>query len=283
MGTKYILISGAARGIGAVTTVHLAATGFVVFAGVRTVADGEAIRRHHPDRIRPVVMDVADMMSIEAAIADVQAQLGPDRGLDGLINNAGIYHGGPLQYLSVAEIRQMVDVNLVGAMMLTRAALPLLRLARGRVLMHGSAMGLMTAPTIAIYGATKAGMAALSEGLRLELGLVGVSVVLIEPGSVKTDLTAAGSEKLSALLKRMPKADLAVFEPVLRRVVELSDPTQSGIEAIEVAKIMALALNTAHPRSRYRVGKDSKAAAIIRLFPDRIVDRIQKAIFKVGR
>jgi NAD(P)-dependent dehydrogenase (short-subunit alcohol dehydrogenase family) len=226
-------------------------------------------------------LDVADSASIDSAIAEVAARLGPGNGLQGLINNAGVYHGCPLQYLEVAEIRQIVEVNLLGSMLLTRAALPLLRQGRGRVLMHGSTMGTMTAPTISIYGATKAGMEALSQGLRLELGLVGVPVVLIEPGSVKSDLTAQGAEKLAKFLVRIPDADRRVYEPLLKRVVELSDPAHSGLEPIQVAQVMAHALTCRTPRTRYRVGLPAKLAGALRHLPDRWIDGVQRMLFRV--
>jgi NAD(P)-dependent dehydrogenase (short-subunit alcohol dehydrogenase family) len=276
-----VLISGAARGIGACVARHLAQSGFRVFAGVRKMADGDALCRGAAGQISPVLLDVADNASIDAAILEVGAQLGPGNGLQGLINNAGVYHGCPLQYLDVDEIRQIVEVNLLGSMLLTRAALPLLRTGNGRVLMHGSAMGAMTAPTISIYGATKAGMDALCEGLRLELGLVGVPVVLIEPGSVKSDLTAEGGQKLAKFLLRIPDADRRVYEPVLKRVVELSDPAHSGLEPIEVARVMERALTCKNPRARYRVGLAAKLAAALGHFPDRWVDGVQRKIFRV--
>jgi len=277
-----VLISGASRGIGRSIAGHLAAIGFTVFAGVRTAADGRALRATAPERVIPVMLDVASSDSIDAAIREVEAHLGPAAGLQGLINNAGVYHGCPLQYFEVPEIRQIVEVNLLGTMLLTRAALPLVRRGRGRVLIHGSTMGVLTAPTIGIYGATKAGLHALCEGLRLELGLFGVPVVLIEPGSVRSDLTAEGAGKLARFLTRMPEQDRRVFEPVLRRIVELSDPAKGGLEPIEVAKAMAHALQCRRPRARYRVGLPARAAGLLSHLPDRWVDGIQRRLFRVG-
>jgi short-subunit dehydrogenase len=147
--------------------------------------------------------------------------------------------------------------------------------------MHGSTMGTMTAPTISIYGATKAGLDALCQGLRLELGLVGIPVVLIEPGSVKSDLTAQGGEKLAKFLLRIPESDRRIYEPLLRRVVELSDPAHSGMEPIQVAQVMAHALTCRSPRTRYRVGLPAKLAGGLRHLPDRWVDGVQRMLFRV--
>ncbi len=116
-----------------------------MFAGVRRQEDGESLRARGGLRLLPVLLDVTDAVSIAQAAALVKEAAG-DEGIAGLVNNAGIAVGGPLEVLPLAELRKQFDVNVIGAVAVTQAFLPLLRRGRGRIVNMGSIAGRATMP-----------------------------------------------------------------------------------------------------------------------------------------
>jgi NADP-dependent 3-hydroxy acid dehydrogenase YdfG len=170
--TGAVVVTGASTGIGEATATLLCEMGFEVFAGVRKPADGERLAAKGPGRIRPLILDVADGRSIARAAEEVEAAVGA-RGLAGLVNNAGISGGAPLEFTAVDEIRRMFEVNVFGLISTTQAFLPSLRRGRGRLVCMGSISGRMAVPFIAPYSASKAAVQALCHCLRVELVAVG--------------------------------------------------------------------------------------------------------------
>ena len=135
-----VLITGAARGIGRATAIALAAKGWDVIAGVRRAEDGESLAAESP-RIRHLLLDVTDAEHIAALPAAL-----PDR-LDALVNNAGIAVTGPIEGLPIEALRQQLEVNVVGQAAVTKAALPALRAAKGRIVFVSSVSGRIAQPT----------------------------------------------------------------------------------------------------------------------------------------
>ena len=183
---RAVIVSGASRGLGLETALGLAAGGFEVWAGYRDEAQAARISEAAASRgvsLRPVRLDVTTPESAGAAVAQVVAQSG---GLYGVVNNAAITLRGYFEDLSDAEIRRTFDVNLFGAMNLTRAALPHLRAAgRGRIVMMSSVGGRIGSMTLTAYVASKFAIEGFSESLSLELEPLGIQVVIIEPGIVR--------------------------------------------------------------------------------------------------
>jgi NADP-dependent 3-hydroxy acid dehydrogenase YdfG len=123
--SQTVVITGASSGIGKATALHLDQLGFRVFAGVRKETDYQALKEEASDALTPLFLDVTDEDSIETAVRTVtEASAGK---VDGLINNAGLSLNGPLELLPVADIRKLVDANIIGLLAVTRAFLPLLR------------------------------------------------------------------------------------------------------------------------------------------------------------
>ena len=139
-----VLITGASSGIGAATARRLDADGMRVFAGVEHDHDGAAALAGASERLTRIVLDVTDDQSIQQAIAAIHAQA-PD-GLDGLVNNAGVGFPGPLEILPLDALRRQLEINVVGQVAVSRAALPLLREAGGRLVFVGSVGGLLASP-----------------------------------------------------------------------------------------------------------------------------------------
>lgn len=279
MSTKTALVTGAASGIGKAASSALAAQGDLVFAGALNDAERQAIEGQGIENLVPIMLDISDISSIEAAMAQIGEQLGPERKLDALVNIAGVNLNAPLHILSVAEIQQMVQVNLLGTILLTRAALPLLRRGAGRVVLVGSATAFLPPPMISVYAATKCGISGLGDSLRMELGMAGLAVSVVEPGVVRTPMTATAPAVLDRMLARMDSGDLTRYEKLMRKIVAMSIAPKAGVTPEVVAATIRECLTVPKPKPRYRVGIDSKAAAMLRHLPDGARDFIQRKTF----
>lgn len=279
MQADYVLISGAAGGIGRSAARLLSQAGYRVLAGVLNQAEADSIAGEAIEGLTPVLLDVSREDSVDAAVQRVAAMLGDQDRLLALVNNAGVNFNGPLQYLSVKEVRMMLDVNLFGAILLTRAALPLLRRNASRVVFTGSAMGLMATPTVSVYAATKFALEGLSDGLRVELAPLGIQVSLVEPGVVRTPMTSGAPGVLAQMLERMSGDDRQRYEALMRKIVDMSAGPKAGVDADQVGRAILHAVSARVPRSRYQVGGDSKALAWLRHLPDTARDAMQRKIF----
>jgi NAD(P)-dependent dehydrogenase (short-subunit alcohol dehydrogenase family) len=202
-----VLISGASRGIGKATSLRLARSGWTVYAGVRSDADGEALLAEvgTGGAIQPLPLDVTN----GAQIAALDIEL-PDR-LDAVVNNAGIVVGGPLETLSAAELRAQFEVNVVGAVALTNGVLPRLRASRGRIVFVSSLSGLISTPMTGAYNASKFALEAIADAWRLELRPWGVAVSLVEPAMTDTDLWRQAPETLEAETAEMSDAHRELY------------------------------------------------------------------------
>ena len=279
--SKCILISGAAGGIGRATVRALSESNFTVFAGVLNANEAALLAGDGFQRVIPVTLDVSNEESIAVALNTVAEQMSSGGTLCGLINNAGVNYNAPLQYLSVAEIRQTMDVNLLGSILLTRAAIPLLRQNQSRVVFTGSATGFMAPPIISTYAATKFGVEGFADGLRLEFRPLGIQVSVIEPGVVRTPMTAAAPDILEVMLGRMSSGDRTLFENAMRKIAHMSSAPTVGIPADKVAKAILHALTAPFPKARYQVGVDSKIASWACHLPDSVRDFIQRITFGI--
>jgi NADP-dependent 3-hydroxy acid dehydrogenase YdfG len=179
---KVALVTGGAGGIGQAVARALSGAGVRVVLAGRSEAALRAVELPGgPAMI--VSLDVRDGAAWERAIAAVLRDLGR---LDVLVHNAGVLEVGTLESRTVEAIRSIVDTNLTGALLGTRAALPALRESRGAIVHVASLGGLVPMPFEAAYGATKAGLRHLSFSLRAELAGAGVTVSVVTPNSVDT-------------------------------------------------------------------------------------------------
>src|SRR6478672_11609595 len=192
------LVTGASTGIGQATALRLARAGWTVLAGVRDDAVGgrlaaEAAERGGGASVQPIALDVTDARQIADAAALVAARDGSAHGrLDALVNNAGIGVGGPLELIEIEDIRRQFDVNVVGQVAVTKALLPALRAARGRIVFVSSVGGRVAMAFTAPYAASKHAIEAIGDALRVELRTSHVQVALVEPGSVATPIWDKG-------------------------------------------------------------------------------------------
>jgi NAD(P)-dependent dehydrogenase (short-subunit alcohol dehydrogenase family) len=220
--------------------------------------------------VTPVLLDITDEAHIEALTARLADELG-SRGLDGLVNNAGIARGGPVEFLPVDEWRTQLDVNVLGQVAVTSALIPQLRRAPGRVVFIGSISGRVSPPFLGPYTASKHAIEAIGEALREELRPWGIGVSVVEPGVVRTPIWGKAQSYAGDLEARLPPQARELYGPQIDQLRAAIDTSaQQGIAVGKVAEVVEHALLSRRPRYRYLVGFDAKAAALAeRLLPDR--------------
>jgi NAD(P)-dependent dehydrogenase (short-subunit alcohol dehydrogenase family) len=274
---RAVVITGASSGIGATSARVLIERGFRVWAGVR---DDAAARRLSAlgEHCTPVVLDVTDAAQIAAAAATIAN----DGGLYGLVNNAGIAVGAPLEALPLDALRRQFEINVFGALAVTQAMLPMLRRTHGRIVMISSVQGRLAAPFVGPYAASKHALEALSDALRAELLPSGVDVAIVEPGAVKTPIWERSAKAGAALGDAMDPALRARYADEIAMMMRVSERFAArGIAPERVADSIAHALTARRPRTRYVVGFDAKVRlAIGALVPDRARDRLLRATLK---
>src|SRR5256714_6526089 len=192
-----VLITGAATGIGEATALRLGEAGFRVFAGVRKPEDGDRLRAAGVTVVQP--LDVTKSEDIEAAVGTVEQAL-DGAPLRGIVNNAGIGIGGPLEALALDDFRRTIEVNTTAQLAVTKAFLPLLRKSKGRIVNMSSIGGRVAQPFAGPYIVSKFALEAVSDVLRVELHEWGIDVVAIEPGTIATPIWEKSSQEADRVL-----------------------------------------------------------------------------------
>ena len=271
MPERWVLISGATSGIGEACAAALISDGFHVLGGYRKKRDAVKLRQFGA-RMIPVELDVTRPNSVRAAATFVRRRCGRD-GLYGLVNNAGVTLGGPLEAVPVAQVRQLFEVNVFGMIAVTQAMLPLLRLAPGRIINIGSLSGLLASPFLSAYCASKAALESLCDALRIELAPWGIEVSLIEPGATASrvwEKTAAASARLR---RAVPRASRALYGEAWDRVdAVIRGAAQRAELAARVGAAVHEALVVAEPSTRYPL--DNGETMQMRALPDRERDQL---------
>jgi NAD(P)-dependent dehydrogenase (short-subunit alcohol dehydrogenase family) len=275
LGRGAIVVTGASTGIGRATAIELDRIGYRVFAGVRKDSDAESIRGEGSDRLEPLEIDVADEASVAAAAKSVEEKIG-DAGLAGLVNNAGIVVAGPLEGLPLDGLRRQLEVNVVGQVAVTQAFIPALRRARGRIVLMSSVGGRISIPFMSPYHVSKWGLEAIGDALRLELKPWGMDVVIVEPGAIATPFWQKGQDTADEVEGNMDPEVRRLYGEQLEAVRGAARKSEAeGIPPERVAEVVAKALTSARPKTRYLVGRDAKLNARIRkIVPDRLFDRL---------
>jgi NAD(P)-dependent dehydrogenase (short-subunit alcohol dehydrogenase family) len=267
------LITGASTGIGRATTLRLDGEGWRVFAGVRREEDAASLREAGSERLEPLMLDVTDADQIGAAAERVGAAVG-EAGLDGLVNNAGIAVPGPLETLPIDDFRRQIEVNLSAQVAVTQETLPAIRRARGRIVFITSIGGLMAFPMFGAYHAAKFGLEAVGDVFRQELRPWGISVSVIEPGSIATPIWERGEAEVDVIASRARDGHTDLYGKAIDAYREVARKTgERGIPPHKVAIKIEHALSARRPRTRYLVGADARGQAFAsRVLPDRLVD-----------
>lgn len=207
-GSKAVLVTGCDSGFGFSLAKHLHSKGFLVFAGCLLKDKGDAGAKEldslNSDRLRTVQLNVCSSEEVEKAVEVVRAGLkDPEKGVWGLVNNAGISTFGEVEFTSMETYKEVAEVNLWGTVRVTKSFLPLIRRAKGRVVNISSMLGRMANPARSPYCITKFGVEAFSDCLRYEMHPLGVKVSVVEPGNFIAATSLYSPERIQAIARKM--------------------------------------------------------------------------------
>lgn len=264
-----VLLTGASRGLGYHMAVHLADRGFRVFGGVRSDDAAAMLAREADGRITPLRLDVTDTKQVNTAVDHVASEVGK-RGLAGLVNNAGIHESGPVEQIRIEDLDAQLRVNLLAPLALTKAALPLLRQGRGRIVNVSSVNAVLPIPFSVAYNAAKAGLEAASDSLRVELQPWGIPVIVVRPGPYDTDVRARSHERWGAKRQELAEPQRSLYEQGFEQHAQFIPALdrQAG-HPDEVAETVHRALTEADPQTTYVVGPGTEDLMAIASLPDR--------------
>jgi NAD(P)-dependent dehydrogenase (short-subunit alcohol dehydrogenase family) len=270
-----VVVTGASTGIGRATALLLDTKGYRVFAGVRKEEDARELAKDGSDRLRPITIDVTDAGQIESAREQV-AEAVSDTGLVGLVNNAGVGGGGPIEFMPLDELRRTLEVNLIGQVAVTQAFIPLIRRGKGTIVFIASIGGRVASPFMSPYNTSKFAIEAVGESLRHELRPWEIQVAVIEPGSIDTEIWSKGSDQLQEQVEGMPEDARRLYGRQITRFGEALNETASrGIPPNKVAEVVHKAIASENPRHRYLVGTDAKIGARLKgTLPDRTFSKL---------
>lgn len=272
MPNHSILVTGASSGIGLSCVQLLASQNWRVFAGARKQTDLDRLQSLSVN-ITPLPLDVMDPSSIENAVKVIGETVGA-AGLSGLINNAGVGAGGPLEFLPPDQLNATLQTNTVGPFLVTQKFIPLLRLHAekfndARVINISSVSGLVSFPFVGPYAASKFALNALTEAWRQELAPARIYFSLIEPGPIKTPIWGKtrermnGSDRLNEIEARYPG-----YQKMSAKM--LGNSEQSAIDPLLVAQLVLKTLTVAKPRLHYPIGPGSLFARLRKFIPESI-------------
>jgi NAD(P)-dependent dehydrogenase (short-subunit alcohol dehydrogenase family) len=255
---RVAVVTGASGGIGRASAQSLREAGFTVVGTSRngdadTAGDGSGLAR----------LDVADDRSVEALVADVVARFGR---IDVLVNNAGAGLAGAAEEASIGQVQETIDINVTGVIRMTNAVLPHMRDAgRGRIVNISSVLGVIPAPFMALYAATKFAVEGYSESLDHEVRTHGIRVSLVEPGYTRTGFEAN---------TRWGDTPLPAYEKQRASVRNVLAEAMRSADAPEVvAEVVLTAATVARPKLRYTAGRAAKAGSLLRrLAPASVFD-----------
>jgi NAD(P)-dependent dehydrogenase (short-subunit alcohol dehydrogenase family) len=272
---KTVVITGASTGIGYDAARYLLENGYQVWGSVRRQADADRLQAELGVNFTPLLFDVTDEQAIKGAAVQVEKQL-KGRGLNGLINNAGIAVSGPLMHIPLDKFRQQLEINLVGALAATQAFLPLLGARQnpghppGRIVNLSSVSGSIVYPFFGPYAASKHGLEVISHALRRELRPYGIDVIIIAPGSVQTPIWDKAEQEDISLY-----ADTD-YVPILQKLQErVTRMGKAGIPVQVVSRAIYQALESPRPKARYVLARNLFSGWLIPYWlPFRWFDRI---------
>jgi NAD(P)-dependent dehydrogenase (short-subunit alcohol dehydrogenase family) len=275
-----VLVTGASSGIGRATAVELARRGHRVLAAARRTSELEELAAANQG-VQALPIDVTDAASVRAGAGRVQ-ELTAGHGLDVLVNGAGYALGGPVEALSGEAVQHQFQTNVFGLLDVTRAFLPQMRERRsGRIINVSSVVGRVVFPGMGVYSASKFALEALSDALRMEVAPFGVSVVLIEPGFVKTDIGAASQRQT---------ADFSVaangYEELIAKVTAYvgKQVSKNGIPAERVARRIADVAEASNPKARYVMPASGRAlVGFMNALSDGAADRAKRRAFGMSK
>ena len=269
---EILVVTGASTGIGAATARELARRGFHVLAGVRRVTDADALRATN---LEPIMLDITSDANIAALVKHITDD--PERRpLRALVNNAGIQVNAPVEVLPLSEWRRLFDVNLFGHIAMTQALLPALIESRGTVVNITSVGGKVAMATYGPYAGAKFALEAVSDSLRREVKSLGVKVIVVEPGAVMTEMLGGVAVSGERIISGMTNEQRGRYATLMHSIISQAQAAiPKGVPAEEAGRVIADAITSKRPRTRYTIGRDAAIVVLLaRCLSDRMLDSL---------
>ena len=218
--SRVVLVTGGSRGIGLACAERFAALGDHVAITYNTTPP--------PPQFFGVKCDITDTAQVDAAFTAIEEKFGP---VEVLVSNAGVTKDTLLLRMSEADFSSVIDANLTGTFrVVKRATQGMLRARKGRIILMSSVVGMLGSAGQANYAASKAGLVGFARSLARELGSRSITVNVVAPGPVETDMTAAlGQDKLDQITSSVPLARMASADEIAGAVVFLAGPDAAYI------------------------------------------------------
>ena len=268
---EIVIVTGASSGIGAATARELARRGFHVLAGVRRDQDADAIRG---PGIEPLILDITNPDHIQALAARVHEDP-QGRAVRALVNNAGIGVNAPVEVFAIDEWRRLFEVNFFGHIAAIQTLLPALIRGKGRVVNISSVGGKIAMATYGPYAGTKFALEAVSDALRREVEPLGVKVIVVEPGAVTTEMLGRVGVTGEHIISGMNPEQRGRYTTLMQAVISQAQAAiPTGVPAEKAGRVIANAITSKGPRTRYTVGREAALLPLLTMLPDRMLDRI---------
>jgi NAD(P)-dependent dehydrogenase (short-subunit alcohol dehydrogenase family) len=269
--SQVVLITGCSSGIGRDLALRLSQAGYDVAATARNAAALAEL----PAALK-LSLDVTRPESVSEAVECVLEHFGR---IDALINNAGYAIYGAAEEISDQQLHAMFDVNVFGVMRMVRAVAPVMRAQRsGRIINVSSIVGRLATPANGAYSASKFALEALSDALRLELEPFGVRVVVVEPGSVKTNFSDAAQARAQAILSNPLSPYRALYGKFQQATAGMR---QDECGSQVVSRVIQGAIEAPRPKARYLAGFPLSGRLVMAL-RDVLWDPVVRSLFKMS-
>ncbi len=262
---KTILVTGAANGIGKSISLYLASKDYFVFA---TDVDEKGLKSLEKiENIKSINLNISNSSEIDRAVNEIT---NITAGLDGLVNSAGIFIGGPMLEISIEDMRAILETNVLGMIDLTQKFYPLLQKRKGKIINLSSEVGRFSYPFNGPYGISKYAVEAYSDSLRRELMFKGMKVIKIQPGAFDTQFMTETEVEYKKLIEK------SKFKNQLSRILPvLAKEKRKSSNPIVIAKLVHKIMKKKYPRSCYKV-KNNRSRIILEYLPTSLADFLIK-------
>ena len=268
--SKIVLITGCSTGIGRDLAERLTRSGYTVIATARKVESLENL-----SVALKLPLDVTQPESIRQAVDCAIQRFGR---IDVLVNNAGYAVRGAVEEVPIEQAQQMFDANVFGVMRMIQAVVPHMRQQKtGRVINISSVSGKLVTPANGTYSATKFALEALSDALRLELAPFGIHVVLVEPGSIKTQFHATVEANAEEIFANPGSPYRPLYD---QYQMVTAGMRQNEPEPAVVSQVVQQAMEAPRPKARYVAGFPFSGRLVLFL-GDSVWDLVVRQMFKI--
>ncbi len=251
-----VLVTGATSGIGKRIAETLAQRGVFVFAGARKQSDIDALSRI--ENMQGIKLDVTKPADIEAAVDHIRKS---SRGLDGLVNNAGVFLHAPLIEVSESDMQFIMDVNMFGPYRISKAFAPLIIESKGRITTIGSIAGLSPGALFGPYAMSKGALQTYTDALARELSKFDVQVSIVDPGNFRSDIMQNMKKRTEDRKALYPNS---LYHAEFDRLAGFTEEDRSRhAEPTPVAEAVYDALFSDAPKVRYMVTPNQREASMV--------------------